>query len=273
MYVPIAHRLGLFMPAVSVSVGSQVRTVKRQSAKRPTEHEFPVDVGDGILNPGAQPWFVVSFTVLRFFHRAPWRRHCFSFRTCFVPSVLLASRVEVFPKGSATAGPGSPPRPSTIYFYIGLDCSAAADDENEGSCLEVGGDGDAGLVVVDSHPSPRRSLLVRGAHPQHGGFEMEAAVASVRDRGELGSEGEEDVTVAFVGRRDSPIVNIKQEVEKLHKAHGRSARKAGKTERLEEGPFVLPNEADAGSKMVLVQVNERRTDPSLVSSVGQDPLL
>ncbi len=198
----------------------------------------------------------------------------FLLRICFVPAVLLASRVEVFPTGTMTEGSGSPPRPSTIYFYIALDCGATADDEeNEWSCLEVGTDGDAGLVVVDSLPSPRRSLLVRGAHPQHGGFEMEAAVASVREGGDPGSRGEGDVTVAFVGRRDSPIVNIKQEVEKLHKAHGRSARRAGKTEGLEGAPFVLPNEADPGSNVVLVQVSERGTGPSHVPSVRRDPSL
>lgn len=86
---------------------------------------------------------------------------------------------------------------------------------------------------------------------------MEAAVVSTRDRGGSSSEGEYDVTVAFMGKRDTPIVDIKQEVEKLHNAHRRVSRRAGKNERVDKGPFVLPNKADAGSNMVLVQVNEQ----------------
>lgn len=125
---------------------------------------------------------------------------------------------------------------------------------DEGPCPEAGEGNGAALVVVDSDPTPRRSLLVRGSHPQLGGFEMEAGVVSMRDSGRLSSKGEDHVTVAFMGKRDTPIVDIKQEVEKLHKTHTRKNRRAGKDESSNKGPFVLPDTADAGSNVVLVQV-------------------
>lgn len=166
----------------------------------------------------------------------------------------MASRIEVLPIGTAAAGSGGSPRPSTIYFYIGLDCGDAITEDEE-SCLEAGEKSGAALVVVDSESSPRRSLLVRGAHhPRHGGFEMEAAVASTRDSGGLSSEGDGDLTFAFMGKRDAPIVDIKQEVERLHEAHRRTSRRAKKEEGFETGPFVLPNKVDVGSNVVLVQV-------------------
>lgn len=170
-----------------------------------------------------------------------------------VDAVHFASRVEVSYTGKLD-GPTAELRPSSIYFYIGLDCSAAIEDE--GPCSEAGGNNGAALVVVDSDLTPRRSLLVKGSHPQLGGFEMEAGVASMQDGGELSSNGENDVTVAFMGKTNTPIVDIKQEVEKLHKKHGRASRRAGKDEGAKEGPFVLPNTFDDGSNLVLVQVKE-----------------
>lgn len=174
-----------------------------------------------------------------------------------VGAVHLASRIEVVPAGTATAGSGASPRPSTIYFYIGLDCGdAAAASEDEGSCSEAGGKGGAGLVVVDdSGSSPRRSLLVRGDHPRHGGFDLEAAVARTPDGGGSSAEGEGGLTFAFMGTRGVPIVDIKQQVEKLHKAHRRTSRGVKKNEGHGTGPFVFANTADVGSSVVVVQVS------------------
>lgn len=158
------------------------------------------------------------------------------------------SRIEVYSTGKPE-GPRTALRPTSIYFYIGLDCSAAAIG-NEGPCAEAGGDT---FVVVGSDSTPRHSLLVRGSHPQLGGFEMEAGAVSIRESG--GSSAEEDaVTVSFMGKSDTPIVDVKQEVEKLHKSHTRVSRRTGKNEAADKGPFVLPNTADVGSNMVLVQV-------------------
>ena len=169
-------------------------------------------------------------------------------------------------------GSGGPPRPSTIYFYIGLDCG-----EDNGRCLEAGGGSGAGLVVVDDPDpsSPRRSLLVRGAHPQSGGFELEATVAApTRDGGGPFPEGEEDVglALAFLGKRGAVIADMKQEVEKLLGVHRRTGRSAAKKKgELARGAFVLPNKADSGSNVVLVQVKKKRTavDAPVVPETGR----
>lgn len=191
-------------------------------------------------------------------------------------SVHLASRIEVFPAaGTGTTGSGASPRPSTIYFYIGLDFSSdAASSEDEGSYSEArGGKSGAALTVVDDgseSASPRRSLLVRGAHPQHGGFELAASVAAptaTRDSGggaAASSEGDRGLTVAFVGKGGAAIADVKQEVERLHEAHRRATRRAKTKEGSETGPFVLPNKADAGSNVVLVQVSEIKTHYDIV---------
>eukprot|EP00903_Cladosiphon_okamuranus_P008249 g7940.t1 len=172
--------------------------------------------------------------------------------------VHLASRIQVFPSGTVTTGSGDSPRPSTIYFYVGLDCGEA-DTAGDESCLGAGRSG-AGLVVVDeSDPSsPRRSLLVRGAHPQHGGFEMEATAAPTRDSGGPSSEGGAEgggLALAFLGKSGAVIADMKREVEKLLKVHRLTCRSAAKRmDGLVTGPFVLPNKADHGSNAVLIQV-------------------
>ena len=191
----------------------------------------------------------------------PNRTNCSS-GSHILGSVHLASRIEVFPAG--TTGSGASPRPSTIYFYIGLDCSG--DDTKDGEpCLGVGGKSGGGLAVVDDDSeasSPRRSLLIRGAHPQHGGFELEAGtVAKTQDGGGLsldgGGGGDGGLTFAFVGKKGAPIADIKQEVEKMHEAHRRTSRRPKKkNEAFEPRPFVLPNEADVDSNVVLVQVRK-----------------
>lgn len=187
--------------------------------------------------------------------------------------VLLASRVEVLPGRAASQTSAAPPGPSTIYFYIGLDCSAAADSGDEDPCseaLEAGEEDVGGLVVVDSDSKPRQSLLVRGRHPQHGVFELESTVVSTRDENDVSpssSGGGGDTTrVAFLGRKGVPMVDIKREVEKLHEAHRRmyrANRRGGKNEMAERVPFALPDESDVGSNVVLVQVRDRVT-PQLV---------
>lgn len=161
--------------------------------------------------------------------------------------VLLASRVEVFPAGS-----GASLQPSTIYFYIGLDCNAAVNSDSEESCFASG---TAGLEVVHPESSSQQSLLVRGTHPQHGAFDLEAAVVSSRDSDSSPSEMEG--VVAFLGKKGVPMADVKKAVEKLHEAHRRASRRAPKSEKADRGPFVLPNEADVGSNVVLVQVHHR----------------
>eukprot|EP00752_Nemacystus_decipiens_P007415 g6630.t3 len=193
--------------------------------------------------------------------------------------VHLASRIQLFPIGTVTTGPGVAPRRASIYFYIGLDCGDADAGGEGSSCLEAGGKNGGGLDVVHdgSEESSRRSLLVRGGHPQHGGFELEATVAPTRESGEAsspGGGGDGGLTFAFVGKRGAPIADIKQEVEKMHEAHRRMSRRGKKKEGLETRPFVLPNQADVGSDLVLVQVTG--TPPFAVdlvvrgSSAGQD---
>lgn len=130
---------------------------------------------------------------------------------------------------------------STIYFYVGLDCVNA--DDGEKLCLG-GGREAGGLVVVDSELKPRRSLLVRGADPQVGGFELEASVASMDDEG----------TVAFAGKDDVTLVDVKHHLEELHKTHRRPRRKDGDNAATVRGAFRLPDTVETGSKIVLLQV-------------------
>lgn len=158
--------------------------------------------------------------------------------------------MEVLPVGQARAATGAADRLSTIYFYVGLECGA---NEGEEPCPGLGRK-NARLDVVNSGSNPRRSLLVRGAHPQLGGFELEASVVLTRDAVESSKEVADDVTMAFMGRSKLPVVDIKRHVERLHDAHRRVRRKAGKREEPVRGPFVLPDEVDAGSNVVLVQV-------------------
>ncbi|CAM9340838.1 unnamed protein product, partial [Hapterophycus canaliculatus] len=180
--------------------------------------------------------------------------------------VLLASRVEVLPRGATSQTSAVLPGPSTlstIYFYIGLDCSVAAGIKDEDSCsevLEAGKENASRLVVVDSDSKPRRALLVRGNHLKHGGFELESTVVSTQDGDGSASSPREEAgtaTMSFLGRKGAPMVDIKGEVEKLHEAHRRvhrAHRRGDKRERAERVPFALPNESDVGSNVVVVQV-------------------
>lgn len=174
--------------------------------------------------------------------------------------VHLASRVEVFPIKADETLPKSPPRTSTIYFYVGLD-HVAADKEKEQAS--------GGLAVVDpnSDSKPRRSLLVTGVHPELGGFEVAATVVSTRSKTGASDEalqGSGDgaaqeggvVAVNFLGKQNVRIGGVKEEVERLHAAHRRSRRKDSQREKAAvASPFLLPDEVDAGSNVVLVQVS------------------
>lgn len=83
------------------------------------------------------------------------------------------------------------------------------------------------------------------------------------------------MTFAFVGNRGAPIADIKQEVEKMHEAHRRTSRRPkGKlNEGFEPRPFVLPNEADVGSNVVLIQVTEQALQERFVWGKPFLPLL
>lgn len=161
----------------------------------------------------------------------------------------LASRVEVIPTGAENKAPGSPARSSTIYFYVGLDHLTVENDRGQ-----EGG----GLVVIDSDSRPRRSLRVRGVHPQLGGFEVAATVSRARGTGKTGSSDEEQegavAAVNFLGKQSLRIGGVKDEVERLHAAHRRVRRKGDEREMAAVSPFLLPDEVEAGSNVVLVQV-------------------
>lgn len=164
----------------------------------------------------------------------------------------LASRVEVFPIGAENNLPGSPARSSTLYFYVGLDDVAT----------DKGGEQESeGLVVVDSDSKPRRSLLVRGVHPQLGAFEVAAAAVSTRGKTASSDEEQEEegVAVNFLGKQNVRISGVKQEVERLHAAHRRDRRKGDQRKGDQRevpvvSPFLLPDKMEAGSNVVLVQV-------------------
>lgn len=153
--------------------------------------------------------------------------------------------MEVLPLGTAGSPSVANPRLSTIYLYVGLDCGAT-----DTQCSDVRG---GGFAVIDSDAMPRRSLLIQGTHPQLGGFELEARALSA---GGTGARAEDDVKVSFVGKAGVPIVDIRGYLEKLHAAHRRIRRKAGRPEDAppERKPFGLPDEVGAGSGVVLVQV-------------------
>lgn len=156
----------------------------------------------------------------------------------------------MFPTGAENKVPGSPARSSTLYFYVGLEHLTAG---------ESGGQEDGGLVVVDSDSKPRRSLLVRGVHPQLGGFEVAATVGPTRGTSETGSSDEQESEVAavnFLGKQNVRIGGVKDEVERLHAAHRRARRKSDQSETAVPvvSPFLLPDEVEAGSNVVLVQV-------------------
>lgn len=181
--------------------------------------------------------------------------------------VHLASRVEVIPTGAEKKAPGSPARSSTLYFYVGLDHLAAGSDR---------GQEDGGLVVIDSDSRPRRSLRVRGVHPQLGGFEVAATVSRTSGTSKTGSSDEEQegamAAVNFLGKQNLRIGGVKDEVERLHAAHRRVRRKGDQREMAVVLPFLLPDELEAGSNVVLVQVqmlnggtlNNRDTEPGFI---------
>lgn len=163
-------------------------------------------------------------------------------------AVHLASRVEVLPVGTASPPSVANPRVSTVYFYVGLDCGDA-----DARCSAVDGQND-GLAVIDPGLEPRPPLLIRGTHPQLGGFELEARAVSVGST--PGAPVEGDVKVSFVGKAGVPVVDVRRYVEGLHATHRRVRRKGGQAEEasVARKPFVLPDEVDAGSDVVLVQV-------------------
>lgn len=159
--------------------------------------------------------------------------------------------MEVLPVGTASSPSVANPRVSTVYFYVGLDCGDA-----DARCSAIDGEND-GLAVIDPGLEPRRSLLIRGTHPQLGGFELEARAVSAGST--PGARAEGDVKVSFVGKAGVPVVDVRRYVEGLHTAHRRVRRKGGQAEEasVARKPFVLPDEVDAGSDVVLVQVGEK----------------
>lgn len=165
--------------------------------------------------------------------------------------------MEVFPLEAERKVSGSPSRTSTIYLYVGLDHVAARKEKEQES---------GGLVIVDPDSKPRRSLLVRGVHPELGGFEVDATAVSTRGKTSLSDEGLEGsvdgtpegevVAVNFLGKQNVRIEGVKEEVERLHAAHRRARRKGGQREKATvASPFLLPDEMDTGSNVVLVQVS------------------
>lgn len=163
----------------------------------------------------------------------------------------IASRVEVLPlqeSNEGTAKEASSARLTTLYFYVGLDCGSVKEE-----CAQLAGNG--GMVVVDSdlHKNrPRRSLLMRGMHPETGGFDIEATV--------LHPDGatSEEVSVSYAGQKDLPVVDVKGWLEKRHNVHRRTRRKGdyGKGKWAMREPFLLSDGMDDGSNVAFVQVRE-----------------
>lgn len=166
-------------------------------------------------------------------------------------AVHLAARVEAIPYGDTPeTSTGLNSRLSTLYFYVGIDCSTARPGDDTRCSRNV--DGNFGVTVSDSATQNARSLLVTGASKQLGDFEWEATASSALV-GLTELENEDTVTMAFVGKANIAIVDVKKELERMHSAHRASGRKgqAGPTSRR---PFVLPSTVEDGSNVVLVQV-------------------
>lgn len=157
--------------------------------------------------------------------------HC-----CNDYKVHVAARVEVLPYAEGGAG-----GPCTVYVYVGLDCSDK--DARSHDLAENGG-----LTVIDSAGESRKSLLIRGTSEQLGNFEFQAWASR---RGEGGSE----LSIAFVGKANVSMVDVKRELEGMHTQHQRSARRQRQSSDIPATqPFLLPNRADESSNVVLVQV-------------------
>lgn len=160
--------------------------------------------------------------------------------------VHLAARVEVLPYSHDVVAS----TPSTVYFYVGLDCASKA------GCSQVVSE-NGGLNVVDPTTTSKGTLRVEGATGQLGKFVLETAVSStdtlvVRDT----REDERRISVAFVGKPNLPLVDVKRRLEGMYAEHRRSARrpKQQKPDTSVLGPFVLPNTVDDGSNVMLVQI-------------------
>lgn len=171
------------------------------------------------------------------------------FRWCLCPldatnAVNLAVRVEVSPYSDGEAS-----GLSTVYFYIGLDCSSKRD------CSQVVAE-NGGLAVVDLTTTSQGSLLMKGASGELGYFEVETSASSPGTSGVPGEEGAKgSLAVAFVGKANVPIVDVKRQLEEMHAGHQRSARRLQhQVDTLARRPFVLPNTVNDDSNVVLVQV-------------------
>lgn len=162
--------------------------------------------------------------------------------------------MEVSPLGQAKTYPGTPPHTTTLYFYIGLDCAATTSGDTRCSNISSSGQG---LSVVNANSASGDPLLVRGAHGELGGFEMEASVISMGGAPSSGeAEVRGDAIVTFVGKKDVSIADIKKKVERMYDEHELPTRM---TSRNEAGspPFVLSNEVDPHSNVVVVMVRAR----------------
>lgn len=155
----------------------------------------------------------------------------------------MAARVEVSPYSGA-GGYGL----STVYFYVGLDCSSKT------GCSPVVAE-NGGLAVVDLTKTSQGSLLVKGSWGELGHFELETSAFSTSTSGVVGEGAEGGPTVAFVGKANIPIVDVKRDLEKMQAEHKRSPRRPQhQVDTSARRPFVLPNTVDDDSNIVLVQV-------------------
>lgn len=158
---------------------------------------------------------------------------------------------------------GSSPRISTVYLYVGLDWDAT---ESRGEQGEDGLD----VMVVDADGTAGHPLVIKGRDAEIGAFHVEAS-ASLIGETTVGAE----ISIAYVGKQGLPIVDIKHALENMisQHAHSRRRRQEGQTGELTGRPFVLPNEMDEESNVVLLQITGQA--PFSVDLVvrASDPLM
>lgn len=137
-----------------------------------------------------------------------------------------------------------------MYLYIGLACDATA--KMRSSCGEQGGNG-VELKVVDANTIAGHPLVVEGRGAQIGAFHVEASASRVggatgSNRATVGDE----ISIAYVGKQGLPVVDIKHALETMIAQDLRSRRRREAEQT--GGPFVLPNEVDEQSNVVLLQI-------------------
>lgn len=130
------------------------------------------------------------------------------------------------------------PRLSTMYLYIGSDRHGAETNDQ------------GGMAVVETSTKPR-SLSLKWTSSHLGDMEVEATAVSIGPQGDMIEKA--DVTMAFVGKANVPMVDVQRKLEKMHHTH-RSSMHKDQTEIQARRPFFLPNTVEADSNIVLVQV-------------------